>query len=101
PAHDEMQVDLREHFGIGVGTHALDLDLHVADGVPAFLEDVHDVDRRARAHRHQHQLHGPRAQVAAADVRRAVDDDGVAAAGFHRECGVLDPFDAGFHGDFL
>ena len=78
---------------------ALGFRLHdaVGNGLARLAQYQHDVDGGTGSRAHQHQFHRPRAEIAAAVRGRAVDDNGMAAAGFSHEAHLLRPFDPCFH----
>jgi hypothetical protein len=63
----------------------------------SLAQDVHHVVSRAAARAQQHGLHRPRAEVAAAAVRRAVHHDRMPRLAFAEEGDAFDQLDPEFH----
>src|ERR1051326_1646341 len=97
-AHDEVQVDLREHLRVGLGALGLELHVAAAHRLAALLQDHHHVVGGAAAAAREHHFHRPRREVAAAALGRAVHRHQVAASGLGDEGHSLAPAHRAFHG---
>src|SRR5689334_4425052 len=91
-------MDLRENLGIFGRALGLQLDRASRHRLSRLAQYVDDIYRAAGARAHEHELHGTRSQVAAADVGRAIDDDRVAGAALRDERHSLHQLDPGLHG---
>lgn len=74
----EVDVDLREHLGIGVGAGCIDIGDTVGDRLASLAQDVDDVEGGAAAQPQQQHFHRAHAEVLAAGFGCAVHDDAVA-----------------------
>ena len=95
----EMEVNIRENFGMGFLPVTLHGNLDVPQFLPLLAHHVDHVHRAAGTHAGEEELHGPHALVRASDAGRAVDIDGVARsiAAFQVERLA---FCKSFYGDF-
>ena len=102
-SHDEVQLDAREHLGIGVGAVGFQLNLAAAHVVSPLLQDEDDVVGRATACARQHQLHRTGSEIVSAPLWGAVHADEVATAGVGDEThgARAHPANVGFHGSVL
>jgi hypothetical protein len=93
-----MNVDAGKDFRVGFGALRFGFRNAVNHILPPLAQDEDDVKRAAGCSAHQHQFHGPRAEIAAACVGCSIDDDGMSAAAFRNETDPFIPLDSGFHG---
>ena len=84
-------------FGSSGARSASAVTTQSATGCRPFFQDQHDVEGSAGRRAGEDHLHRPHAQIAAAMLRRAVDDHGVTAAGLPDETHAFHPLDPGFH----
>ena len=94
----EVDVDLREHLGVGVGAGGIEVGDAVGDLLAAFAQDHDDVEGGAAAQPQQQHFHRAHAEVLAAGLGGAVHDDAVAGFALADETDAFDEFDTGFHG---
>ena len=97
PGDRVPEMDPREDPGLGPGALGVGLDRAVRDRLARLPEDQHDVERGAGGGAEQDHLHRAHPAVAPAVLRRAVDDDRVAAFGFADEAHALGPFCPDLH----
>ena len=97
-ADGEVDVDLGEHLGVGVGAGGVDVYDAVGDLLAAFVQDEHDIERGTAAEAQQQHFHRPHAEVFAARLGRAIHDDAMAGFALADKADPFDEFDTGFHG---
>src|SRR5437667_6774547 len=90
-------MDAGKNLGIIRRALGVGFDLAIGYDLPRFPEYPDDIEGGARRRAREHEFHRPGAQVAAAGIRRAIEDDRVTAPRFSDEADALIPLDPCLH----
>jgi hypothetical protein len=90
-------MDAGKNLGIIRRALGVGFDDAIGYDLPRFPEYPDDIEGGARGRAREHEFHRPGAQVAAAGIRRAIEDDRVTAPRFSDEADALIPLDPCLH----
>jgi hypothetical protein len=102
-ANLEMQIDFREHLGIGFGTLCLDLDVTPANVLVTFTQNKYDIVGCATTGAQQNHFHGAWRQVPTTAFWRTIHIHQMTAAGLGNKTHAWRtvPFNDAFHRQLL